>query len=195
MSDNQINPNEFNPNLDRITEREVVPNFFSRLPLGKSIENNIEFENTATNDMINSEYKAFDTLNKILQLLPMDLTTIYNFTSISTTYIPSNKLNNKLYIIKKMDENYDKVLYRAIEISTGFDVTSLFNRISAADNNEDPNYRDTVINILTSNGIGQQEAQNNAQNYIIYELINDIPYTASDGILLFWKPQTIFVTN
>lgn len=28
MSDNQINPNEFNPNLDRITEREVVPNFF-----------------------------------------------------------------------------------------------------------------------------------------------------------------------
>lgn len=195
MSDNQINPNEFNPNLDRITEREVVPNFFSRLPLGKSIENNIEFENTATNDMINSEYKAFDTLNKILQLLPMDLTTIYNFTSISTTYIPSNKLNNKLYIIKKMDENYDKVLYRAIEISTGFDVTSLFNRISAADNNEDPNYRDTVVNILTSNGIGQQEAQNNAQNYIIYELINDIPYTASDGILLFWKPQTIFVTN
>lgn len=195
MSDNQINPNEFNPNLDRITEREVVPNFFSRLPLGKSIENNIEFENTATNDMINSEYKAFDTLNKILQLLPMDLTTINNFTSISTTYIPSNKLNNKLYIIKKMDENYDKVLYRAIEISTGFDVTSLFNRISAADNNEDPNYRDTVINILTSNDIDQEEAQNNAQNYIIYELINDIPYTASDGILLFWKPQTIFVTN
>lgn len=195
MSDNQINPNEFNPNLDRITEREVVPNFFSRLPLGKSIENNIEFENTATNDMINSEYKAFDTLNKILQLLPMDLTTIYNFTSISTTYIPSNKLNNKLYIIKKMDENYNKVLYRAIEISTGFDVTSLFNRISAADNNEDPNYMNTVINILTSNGIGQQEAEDNAQNYIIYELINDIPYTASDGILLFWKPQTIFVTN
>lgn len=195
MSDNQINPNEFNPNLDRITEREVVPNFFSRLPLGKSIENIIEFENTATNDMINSEYKAFDTLNKILQLLPMDLTTIYNFTSISTTYIPSNKLNNKLYIIKKMDENYNKVLYRAIEISTGFDVTSLFNRISAADNNEDPNYRDTVINILTSNDIDQEEAQNNAQNYIIYELTNDIPYTASDGILLFWKPQTIFVTN
>ena len=195
MSDNQINPNEFNPNLDRITEREVVPNFFSRLPLGKSIENNIEFENTATNDMINSEYKAFDTLNKILQLLPMDLTTIYNFTSISTTYIPSNKLNNKLYIIKKMDENYNKVLYRAIEISTGFDVTSLFNRISANDNNEDPNYRNTVINILTSNGIGQQEAEDNAQNYIIYELINDIPHTASDGILLFWKPQIIFVTN
>ena len=183
MSDNQINPNEFNPNLDRITEREVVPNFFSRLPLGKSIENIIESESTATNDMINSEYKAFDTLNKILQLLPMDLTTIYNFTSISTTYIPSNKLN------------YKKVLYRAIEISTGFDVTSLFNRISAADNNEDPNYRDTVINILTSNDIDQEEAQNNAQNYIIYELINDIPYTASDGILLFWKPQTIFVTN
>lgn len=195
MSDNQINPNEFNPNLDRITEREVVPNFFSRLPLGKSIENNIEFENTATNDMINSEYKAFDTLNKILQLLPMDLTTIYNFTSISTTYIPSNKLNNKLYIIKKMDENYNKVLYRAIEISTGFDVTSLFNRISAADNNEDPNYRNTVINILTSNDIDQEEAQNNAEDYIIYELINDIPYTASDGILLFWKPQITFVTN
>ena len=189
MSDNQINPNEFNPNLDRITEREVVPNFFSRLPLGKSIEKNIiEFEGTADHNMINSEYKAFDALNKILQLLPMDLTTRNNFMSISTTYIPPDNLNKQLYIIKKID---DEVLYRAIEISTGFDITSLFNRISAADNNEDPNYRDTVVNILIGNGIENQEAEDNAQDYVIYELINDIPYTASDGILLFWIPQTL----
>lgn len=188
MSDNQINPNEFNPNLDRITEREVVPNFFSRLPLGKSIENIIEFEGTADHNMINSEYKAFDTLNKILQLLPMDLTTRNNFMFISTTYIPSDNLNKQLYIIKKID---DEVLYRAIEISTGFDITSLFNRISAADNNEDPNYRDTVVNILIGNDIDQPEAENNAEDYVIYELINDIPYTASDGILLFWIPQTL----
>lgn len=192
MSDNQINPNEFNPNLDRITEREVVPNFFSRLPLGKSIENIIESKRTEAHDMINSEYKAFDTLNKILQLLPMDLTTRNNFMFISTTYIPSYNLNNQLYIVKKIDENYNnEVLYRAIEISTGFDVTSLFDRISAADNNEDPNYRDIVVNILIENGIDGPEAENNAENYVIYKLINDIPYTASDGILLFWIPQTL----
>lgn len=190
-------PNEFNPNLDRITEREVVPNFFSRLFLGKPINNSFESGRTITTyNITNSEYKAFDTLNKTLQILPMDLITRNYFMFINTTYIPPYSLDGHLYIVKEIGENYnDEILYRAIEISTGFNITSLFNRISANDNNEDPNYRNIVVNILINNGIDQLEAEDNAENYVIYELDNDIPYTTSDGILLFWISQDDLVTD
>lgn len=196
MSDSQISPNEFNPNLDRITEREVVPDFFSRLFLGKPINNSFESGSTTTCNIINSEYKAFNTLNKTLQILPMDLITRNYFMFINTTYIPPYSLNGHVYIVKKIGENYnDETLYRAIEVSTGSNITSLFNRISANDNNEDPNYRGIVVDILINNGIEQSEAEDNAEAYVIYKLDNDIPYTTSDGILLFWIPQDPIVTN
>lgn len=59
---------EFNPNLDKITERELVPDIYARLSLGASISDPDDDENTV--ELLPPTTSVLELNNKIISVLP-----------------------------------------------------------------------------------------------------------------------------
>lgn len=109
----------FNQDLDKITEREVVTDFVSRLKFGKDITNDNEV-NTSQQTIAPKGTKLKDVITRLMMVLPMfadkHLMDIY----VADYEIPSGA--NTIEIIKPSG----KTLIAAICETTGQNIVSCF---------------------------------------------------------------------
>lgn len=192
--------NEFNANLDKITENEVVPTFLERLKFGSDFRHSFTHPNST--DLIDDhnytpiyeidEYKLIDYLRNLIEIIPVDEYTKSNLQDIHTTIINKediqSSINRDIYhllsiLVKKSTQN--RTLYRAIEISTSSDITDLFELIEITD--QDTTEQRQVKIERISPYIPSSYAQNDPIYYKLYVLKTDIPIIDTKGILLFWK--------
>lgn len=116
----------FDRNLDKITEREVVPDFVSRLSLGKNFEDKISI--TDHNGTTNNSILIIPRNTKLKDGLltnfarTFDLSDLNKLGSIKTTYGIVNEGDTSVYI-KKL-EGYE--LYRIVQEKTKQEVTACF---------------------------------------------------------------------
>ena len=115
----------FNPNLDKITEREVVPDFVSRLSLGN------DFTNPDDEDKViftaGAKLKDGVLSNMVRTFNTSD---IEHLDSIKTTYGKLYAGNSSVSIPVPNDNDDNNhtgyVLYRIVQESTGYDVFDCF---------------------------------------------------------------------
>lgn len=123
------NVNNFNYELDKITEREVVYDFVSRLSLGRALINEDYKPGDATfNDKVaifpeGAKLKD-DVISNIIKA--MDMTDIIHLDKIKTAY--SNVFMGEKYVMIEIPS--DCTLYRIIQESTGYDVTKCFKKVA-----------------------------------------------------------------
>lgn len=127
------NVNPFNYSLDKITEREVVYDFVSRLKIGEAFDNKDVDTGANSNDksvIFPAGYKLKDdVLMNIIRT--MDISDILHLDSIKTTY-KSVMPGESTVIIKVPEGGY--TLYRIIQEKTGYDVTECFTEHKASSN-------------------------------------------------------------
>lgn len=108
---------EFDPKLDKITEREVVPNFVSRLSIGEDLINPDDEDKV----IIPAGVKLKDGV-LMNMIRTMDISDINHLNSIKTTYDVVE--TGDLTVVINIPEGY--ALYRIIQEKTGMDITSCF---------------------------------------------------------------------
>lgn len=113
--------NGFNHELDKITERETVYDFVSRLKFGKDVTNTIE-HGTTQRTLFSAGTKLKEVISRLVMLLPTYVLKDTNVTKVvvSRLDIP---VGSSSVTISKPD---GKTLLRAISESTGQDITSCF---------------------------------------------------------------------
>ena len=124
------NVEPFNYKIDKITEREVVYDFLSRLSIGKDFIN--KDYNSSTNDNDKQIIFPAETLFKdeiLLNIIrTMDVSDIINLDKIKTAY-KSVGIGEKSVTIEIPS---GCTLYRIIQEKTGQDVTQCFEMINNA---------------------------------------------------------------
>ena len=114
----------FNYDLDKITEREVVYDFVSRLSLGKDFINKDYDSGANSGDkqiILPAEMMLKDEV-LMNMIRTMDISDIHHLDSIKTTY---SAINAGVHIVNiKIPSGY--TLYRIIQEKTGQDVTTCF---------------------------------------------------------------------
>lgn len=192
--------NEFNANLDKITENEVVPTFLERLKFGRDFRHSFTHPNST--DLIDDHiyipidgsdnYKLIDYLRNLIEIIPVDEYTKSNLQDVHTTIVNKEDIQNSInrdeyhslsILVKKSTQN--RTLYRAIEISTSSDITDLFELIEITD--QDTTEQRQVKIERISPHIPSSYVQNDPIYYKLYVLKTDIPIIDTKGILLFWK--------
>ena len=116
----------FNYGLDKITEREVVFNFISRLSMGQDFTNQ-DYDNGSNFDDKQVIFPAgmkFKDEVLMNMIRTMDMTDIFHLDSIKTTY-RSVEADSKSIVIG-IPKGY--TLYRIIQEKTGHDVTKYFTK-------------------------------------------------------------------
>ena len=118
------NVNSFNYELDKITERETVYDFVSRLNTGKDFINQDYNPSQNSNDKqiifpAGSKLKD-DVLMNIIRTL--DTSHILNLDKLQTSY----KKSNAGSLLAFIEIPKEATLYRIVQESTGYDVTSCF---------------------------------------------------------------------
>lgn len=114
----------FNYDLDKITEREVVYDFVSRLSLGKDFINKDYDSGANSGDkqiILPAEMMLKDEV-LMNMIRTMDISDIHHLDSIKTTYSAINAGVNIVNI--KIPSGY--TLYRIMQEKTGQDVTQCF---------------------------------------------------------------------
>lgn len=124
------NTNPFNYQLDKITEREVVFDFISRLSIGKDFVNQDYDSGANSNDKqiiipANTMFKDGVLMNIIRT---MDVSDILHLDTIQTAYKLVEVGEKSVTIIIPSD----CILYRIIQEKTGQDVTQCFTRYDNA---------------------------------------------------------------
>lgn len=120
------NTNPFNYQLDKITEREVVFDFVSRLSIGKDFVNQDYDSGANSNDKqiiipANTMFKDGVLMNIIRT---MDMSDILHLDTIQTAYKSVEVGEKSVTIVIPPD----CILYRIIQEKTGQDVTQCFTK-------------------------------------------------------------------
>lgn len=113
------NTNGFNGDLDKITEREVVYDFVSRLKFGKDLTNTIEY-NTAQRVIVSAGEKLKDLICRIIMMMPS-----YVISNIVRVYVASLEIPVGA-TSAAINHPSGKTLLRAISETTGQDITDCF---------------------------------------------------------------------
>ena len=113
------NTSGFNQDLDKITEREVVPDFVSRLTFGKDVTNDNEL-NVSQQILVPKKTKLKDVITRLIMLLPtfadkhlMEIYVVDHTIAVGAKEVTINKPSGK-------------TLVAAISESTGQDIVSCF---------------------------------------------------------------------
>lgn len=120
------NVNTFNYELDKITERETVYDFVSRLKTGRAFENK-DLDSGANDNDVSVIFPAGVKLkDEILSniIRTMDVSDIIHLSKIKTSYKSINTGDTSVTI--KIPNGC--TLYRIIQEKTGYDVTSCFSK-------------------------------------------------------------------
>ena len=120
----------FNPNLDKITEREVVPDFVSRLSIGNDFINQDDVDEDGNPKVIipaGAKLKD-DVLANMIRTF--DICDIEHLDCIKTTHGKLYAGEKSIMIPMPTDNDNNNhtgyVLYRIVQESTGYDVTDCF---------------------------------------------------------------------
>ena len=108
---------EFNSNIDKITEQEIVYDFFSRLSIGHDLK-----DLDSNNTIFNSGYNVKNILSKIIMSLPTNIE--YKLADIKTKYITIDPASTSTSI--SINLQYKSTLILAYAEKTRVDLTSLF---------------------------------------------------------------------
>lgn len=113
------NTSGFNNELDKITEREVVYDFVSRLKFGKDLTNIIE-HNTAQRVIVSAGEKLKDLICRIIMMMPS-----YVINNIIGLRVASLEISVGS-VSAAISQPSGKTLLRAISETTGQDITDCF---------------------------------------------------------------------
>jgi hypothetical protein len=116
----------FNPNLDKITEREVVPNFVERLSIGEDFTMPDYLDKNNNHRIIPIGTKLKDgILTNIIRTF--DISDIEHLDSIKTTYTRVYAGDMSASISRPIDDDNNilagYILYRVVQEKTGQDIT------------------------------------------------------------------------
>ena len=109
---------EFNPNLDKITERELVPDIYARLSIGASISDPDDDERTV--ELLPATTSVLELNNKIISILPHFM--VENLSKIEV-FIKEIKVGNTTILARYASGHY--ILIKAYLENTMTDVSSL----------------------------------------------------------------------
>lgn len=113
------NTSGFNSDLDKITEREVVYDFVSRLKFGKDLTNTIE-HNAAYRVIVVAGEKLKDLICRILMMMPSYVINNIVGLRVASLEIPVGSTSAAI------SQPSGKTLLRAISETTGQDITDCF---------------------------------------------------------------------
>ena len=109
----------FDPNLDKITERELVPNIYARLKLGDTI---YDPNRDGEVQLLNEDTSVLQLTQQIINILPLKL----------VKHIPDGIVVDIWTILKSSKDRYMQYSNRKFELiaayleRSGIDITSLF---------------------------------------------------------------------
>ena len=112
----------FNPNLDKITEREVVPNFVSRLTLGEDFKDTINISGSNSSTKLVTRGKKLKDGVLINFSRTLDLSDIKHLDTIKSTYTEVAAGSTEVSI----QIPTGGTLYRIVQEKTKQDVTDCF---------------------------------------------------------------------
>ena len=113
------NTSGFNSDLDKITEREVVYDFVSRLKFGKDLTNTIE-HNAAQRVIVSAGEKLKDLICRIIMMMPSYVINNIVGLRVASLEIPVGSTSAAI------SQPSGKTLLRAISETTGQDITDCF---------------------------------------------------------------------
>ena len=109
----------FDPNLDKITERELVPNIYARLKLGDTI---YDPDSDEEDQLLNKDTSVLQLTQQIINILPLKL----------VKHIPDGIVVDIWTILKSSKDRYMQYSNRKFELiaayleRSGIDIASLF---------------------------------------------------------------------